>query len=143
MLSISSGPETPQVRRNVRYLAGAALCALVNNVVLIGVDAFGGPLIAGVLLSWLCGGVTGFVWHSQLTYKTPLSSAAFLRFMTGVLIGIPLSWGVLWLLTHVLGWSMWLASPTATVALFCYNYLNAFVAIRWKAAWSTIKGWWA
>lgn len=141
MLSVSSKTRAPQTRTSFRYLAGSGLCALVNNAVLIGVAAFQGPLIAGVLLSWLLGGVTGFCWHSRFTYQSPLSLPAFLRFMTGALMGIPLAWAVLWMLTQVLGWSMWLASPTATVTLFCYHYVNAFLAIHWQTALASIKAW--
>lgn len=139
MPSASTATDLRPSRRGLRYLAGSALCALVNNVVLIGVDAVGGPLIAGVMLSWLFGGITGFVWHSRLTYNAALSTPAFLRFMAGALLGIPLAWAVLWLLTHVLGWSMWLASPAATVILFCYHYLNAFLAIHWHKAAASIR----
>lgn len=139
MLSASTATELRPPRRGVRYLSGSALCAVVNNVVLIGVDAVQGPLIAGVLLSWFLGGMTGFVWHSRLTYNTSLSLGAFLRFMAGALLGIPLAWAVLWLLTQALGWAMWLASPTATVILFCYHYLNAFLAIHWHQAMAAIR----
>ncbi len=141
MLSASSAADLRPPRRGLRYLAGAGLCALVNNVVLIGVDAAQWPLIVGVLLSWFLGGLTGFVWHSRLTYNTALSFAAFLRFMAGALLGIPLAWAVLWLCTIPLGWPIWLAGPISTVILFCYHYLNAFLAIHWHKATASLKAW--
>lgn len=141
MPSMFGEAESHAPSRNFRYLAGAALCALVNNVVLIGVDALQWPLISGVLLSWLLGGGTGFVWHSRLTYNMALSFAAFLRFMAGALLGIPLAWAMLWLCTSPFGWPMWLAGPVSTVILFCYHYINAFMAIRWHKAAALLRAW--
>ncbi|MGK2911965.1 MAG: GtrA family protein [Sphingobium sp.] len=141
LLSTSSATDLLHNRRRLRYLAGAILCASVNNVVLIGVNTLRGPLIAGVLASWLLGGMTGFVWHSRLTYRSPLSLMAFLRFMAGALLGIPLAWTVLWTLTTALGLTMWLASPMATAILFCYHYFNAFLAIRLPKVLASFRTW--
>ncbi len=143
MLSASSAADLGRPRRGLHYLGGAGLCALVNNVVLICVDAAQWPLITGVLLSWFFGGLTGFFWHSRLTYNTGLSIAAFLRFMAGALLGIPLAWAVLWLCTIPLGWPMWLAGPVSTMILFCYHYLNAFLAIHWHKATALLRAWMA
>ncbi len=115
----------------MRYLGGAGLCAAVSAAVLIGVDHFRGPLLAGVLLSWLAGGMTGYLWHSRITYGETLGLRACARFLGGALLGVPLAWLVLWVLGERLGWPMWLAAPATTVILFCYHYLNALVAIRW------------
>lgn len=129
---IDAGKAGAAGRHGLRYLAGAGLCAVISNAILIGGDAAGLPLLAGVLLSWLGGGLAGYLWHSGVTYREPFSAAACLRFLTGALGGIPLAWAALWLTSEGLGWPMWLAAPAATVALFCYHYLNALVAIRWR-----------
>jgi len=112
-----------------RYIAGAALCALTNNIVLIAADALGYSLLAGVLLTWLTGGTIGYAWHGRITYGQPLNLAAYARFLAGAALGIPLAWGVLWLLARALGWPMWLAAPGTTAVLFCYHWLNARLAI--------------
>lgn len=116
-------------QRNQRYLAGAVLCALVNNVVLIAGDWFSLLLTANVLAAWLAGSLTGYFWHSAITYRSPRSLAGLLRFLTGTLLGIPLAWLVLFVLRDLLGLPMWLASPVMTLVLFLYNYLNARLAI--------------
>jgi len=118
-------------RHSLYYLAGATLCALINNILLIAVDAFGGALIVGVILSWLIGGTTGFMWHSRLTYRSPVTSLAYVRFMAGALVGVPLAWAVLWLFTKVWAWPMGLSGPATTIILFCYHYCSTFVAIHW------------
>ena len=132
----ASSPNNPAEDRltsphGVRYIAGAGLCAIVSNAILIAVDAVHWPLVAGVLLSGLGGGLTGYAWHARITYASTLTVAAWLRFMSGAMLGIPLAWLALWFFQSVLGWPMWLAAPAATGALFCYHYLNALVSIRW------------
>lgn len=112
-----------------RYIAGAGLCALANNVVLIAADALGYPLLAGVLLTWLTGGTIGYIWHARITYGRPLDLTAYGRFLAGAMVGIPLAWAVLWLLAQALGWPMVYAAPATTVVLFCYHWLNARLAI--------------
>lgn len=115
----------------LRYGTGAVLCALVSNAVLIAADRVGWPLLAGVVLSWLGGGLVGYVWHARVTYRARLTPLAAMRFLGGSSLGIPLAWAVLALLSQGLGWPMVLAAPTATVVLSGYHALNAFVAIRW------------
>lgn len=112
-----------------RYLAGAVLCAVINNIVLIGADAFGLPLAVGVAASWAIGGMTGYLWHARITYGTALSGVSCGQFLAGVAAAIPLTWAVLAGLKHWLGLPMVVAAPVATVILFAYNYLNARLAI--------------
>ena len=141
MPSGSSPPEKTRTAHGARYMLGAGLCALANNIMLIAVDSLGWPLLAGVLLSWLAGGVTGYLWHARITYGHPLRVAAFLRFMSGALFGIPLAWAVLLLFRQVVGWPMLLAGPAATIVLFCYHWCNAWLAIRWTPARRALSGW--
>lgn len=131
MPSRSSPTDTRPLRHSLRYVGGAATCALVNNLVLITADAFGCMLIVGILLSWLSGGTTGFLWHSVVTYQTKPTLSAFGRFMAGALAGIPLAWAALWLFHESWRWPMWAAGPSATAALFIYHYINALIAVRW------------
>ena len=121
-------------QRNQRYLGGAVLCALINNVVLITGDWLALPLTANVLAAWLAGSLTGYLWHSAVTYRSPRSFAGLFRFLTGTLLGIPLAWLVLFVLRELIGLPMWLASPVMTLVLFLYNYLNARFAIARPAS---------
>lgn len=118
--------------RGLRYVTGACLCALISNVVLISGDWLGWTLAANVILSWLAGGSTGYLWHANITYSTATSWAAYLRFLGGALLGIPLAWLALWVCQQLLGWPMWLAAPAATLVLFGYHWANAFIAIKWR-----------
>lgn len=140
MLSASSEFKVLRAPHGIHYFCGAILCAFINNVVLISVDAIGGALSVGVLLSWLFGGAAGYIWHSLITYRSPPTFAAFARFMVGAFFGIPLAWGLLWLLTKKLGLEMWVAGPAATSILFCYHYISSFLAIRWNKATAILRG---
>ena len=122
-----------------RYLMGAALCALVSNAVLVAMDWLDWPLLASVLLSWLAGGLTGYAWHSQITYGEPPSLAALVRFLAGSLLGVPLAWAALFVLHDLAGWAIWLAAPATTVLLFCYHWCNARLAIRWHHLTGAIR----
>lgn len=114
----------------MRYGAGSILCATVNNVILITCDFQGLPLFAGVLLSWLGGGITGYLWHAKVSFRSRPALGSFVHFMGGALAGLPLAWIVLWLFHEVWAWPMWLAGPAATLVLFLYHYLNAFLAMH-------------
>lgn len=130
MLSTSQPLRAGGLHHLIRYGAGSVLCAAVNNVILIASDLQGLSLFAGVLLSWLGGGVTGYVWHATVSFRSRPTLGSFVRFMGGALAGLPLAWIVLWLFHEVWAWPMWLAGPAATLVLFLYHYLNAFLAIH-------------
>lgn len=118
----------------VRYAGGAVLCALSNNIVLIGGDAAGLPQWASVLLAWATGGTLGYLWHHRVTFRAPPKLAGYFSMMTGGLLALPITYAVIALLHGVLRWPMWLAAPAMTVIMFGYNYLNARLAILWRGA---------
>lgn len=129
-------------RAPVRYLCGAGVCALANNIVLVAVDAMGGPLLAGILASWLVGGCIGYAWHARVTWHSAMTRSGLARFLGGALAGVPVAWAVLWLFAGWLRWPMWLAGPAMTLVLFAYHAINAWVAIRWPVLCAVAKGKW-
>lgn len=114
----------------MRYLAGAVLCVAVNNVALFSNEAMGGSLARGVLLSWISGGLTGYLWHALITYRKPISFRGCAKFLAGALLGIPLAWLTLWILTVLLMVPILLAGPVTSLAMFGYHYTNTLVALR-------------
>lgn len=114
-----------------RYAGGAVLCAVVNNIILIG-GAWGGlPDLAGVLIAWFAGGTTGYLYHGKFTFRQAPTRRSYARFMSGTAIGIPLTWLLLVALRQGLGLPMEVAAPVTTVVLVIYNYLNARIALLW------------
>ena len=114
-----------------RYAGGAVLCALVNNVILIGGAKAGLPDLAGVLIAWFAGGTTGYFYHGQFTFRQAPTRRSYLQFMSGTALGIPITWVLLLALRQGLGLPMEIAAPTTTVVLVLYNYLNARIALHW------------
>lgn len=114
----------------MRYLAGAVLCVAVNNVALFCNEAMGGSLARGVLLSWISGGLTGYLWHALITYRKPISFRGCAKFLAGALLGIPLAWLTLWILTVLLMVPILLAGPVTSLAMFGYHYANTLFALR-------------
>lgn len=120
------------IRTGPRYLGGAILCALINNVSLIAGDQLGIADIVSVLISSFVGGTAGYLWHSRVTFRHELAMAAYVQFMAGMAIGIPLTWLSILFFRHVIGWPMTISSPATTLVLFVYNYANARLAIRFR-----------
>lgn len=123
---------TGVIRSGPRYLAGAVLCAAINNVILIAGARLGLADTIGVILTWLVGGSVGYAWHALVTYRQALRLRAYGEFMTGVAIGTPVAWVLVIAMRQGLGWSMELTAPVMTVLMVVYNYLNARLAIHWR-----------
>lgn len=123
---------TGVVRSGPRYLGGAVLCAAINNAILIAGAHLGVPDTVGVIATWLAGGSAGYLYHTRVTYRQPLSRRGYVQFMAGVAIGTPLTWVLILLMRQGLGWPMEWAAPVTTVILVVYNYLNARLAIHWR-----------
>ena len=58
-----SALDAPDRAQLLRYLGGAGLCALANNVVLIVAAARGVSNLPAVIMAWLTGGTIGYLWH--------------------------------------------------------------------------------
>jgi putative flippase GtrA len=123
---------TGVVRSGPRYLAGAVLCAEINNVILIGGARLGVPDTVGVILTWLVGSSVGYAWHALVTYGDRLHWRAYGQFMAGGALGTPLSWLLVMTMRKGLGWPMEWTAPAMTVLMLIYNYLNARAAIHWR-----------
>jgi len=124
-----SALNAPDRAQLLRYLGGAGLCALANNVVLIVAAARGVSNLPAVIMAWLTGGTIGYLWHHSVTFRTAARWRGYFQMMAGSAIGIPLAWGAIALLRGPLGLPMWAAAIVATVAMALYNYLNARLAI--------------
>jgi len=120
------------IRTGPRYLAGAVLCAVINNVILIAGARLGVPDTVGVIATWLVGGAIGYAWHALVTYGEPLHWRAFRQFMAGSALGVPVAWVLVMAFRKGLGWPMEWTAPVATVLMVVYNYLNARLAILWR-----------
>ena len=110
-----------------RYLAAGAICALAQNVLVIGGDMLGYGYPVTVSVSTVVVGVVGYVLHSCFTYGERLSWGAFGRFMAGLSSGYFLSMATFALLSDLLSVPILIASPVTTAVTTFWN----FVATRW------------
>ena len=120
-----------------RYIAFAAICAIVNNLVLIGADRLGLGYAGVLAASWAISGSLGYVLHSNYTFRSAPTVVGYARFMAGVALGIPLAFITIWLFRSGLNWPMWASAPLATITMFVFNYLSARVAILQRLLWAS------
>ncbi|MBW8784728.1 MAG: hypothetical protein JF593_08815 [Novosphingobium sp.] len=116
-------------REPARYLGVATACAVLNNVLLIAGDRAGLGYAGLMALLGLVSGTIAYLLHARITFAAPLTRGGYGRFMTGVLLAIPVAFACLAFFKSLLALPMWAAAPAATVAMFVFNYASARVAI--------------
>jgi putative flippase GtrA len=115
--------------RPARYVVVGALCALLNNLIIISGDLAGVHYVLMTLVAVVVVTPIGYWLHSGFTFRGNLSWAGFTRFASGVLAGYPLSLAVMAALTSGLGVPVAISTPVATILLFLWNYASAHWAI--------------
>jgi putative flippase GtrA len=112
-----------------RYLLGGGLCALLNNVILIGGDRLGYGYGLLTCLTFLITGTVAYRLHCWFTFRRVGRWDGYLQYMAGIALGVPVTLLLLALLCSLLGLPMWIAAPVLTVLMLAYNYANARLAI--------------
>lgn len=116
-----------RVRQSLTYLSVGALCALLNNVIMIGGDILGFHYAMLNLLAFFIVNSLGYVLHAHATFAKERCFGGYVRFMLGCANGFLLSMALFFLFCTILQWPMVIASPLVTVLLLVYNILIA----RW------------
>lgn len=114
---------------HARYLASAGVCATASNLILIAGASAGLSYLELSLLSFVVVGTLGYGLHVRLTFRQQPGWSSYLRFMSGLSAGIPLSFAILYILCGLLTLPMWIAAPCATIILVLYNFVSAKAAI--------------
>lgn len=114
-------------RATFAYGAVSAICLLLHNAVMIGGDMLGWPYAGSILLSFCLSALTGYVLHSLLTFREPMSLSRGLRYAFAMTANIPLAFVAIWFWHDILGLAMIWASPIATLCMIAVN----FVLSRW------------
>ncbi len=123
---------------SLRYLAVGATCAVVNNLLLIGIVLAGLDYLRGLFVVSIPMLAIGFALHCLITFEAKPRLGAFLRYSAAILINYPLWIGSLFLSCDVAHLPIYVASPLATLFLFLWNYLATHWAILRSvgAAWN-------
>src|SRR5512139_3016490 len=115
--------------RTARYGAVSLVCFIVNNLLLIGLDALGAPL-------WLTLGISaallillGFALQALITFAVPLSWPALVRYTLVMLPNIPAAYVLLWLLRDRLGVPMHFSAPIVTTLMVIWNGMGSIWAL--------------
>ncbi|HEX4507445.1 MAG TPA: GtrA family protein [Alphaproteobacteria bacterium] len=124
--------KMPMVGQSARYSAVGAVCAVASNIVIIGSNLAGINDQVAIILAVATVTPLAYVLQSWFTFHSPLSMQRFLRFVAGV--GVGTLWFVLLmtLFQHVLGMTVWVASPLTTLLIFIWNFAAARWAILWR-----------
>jgi putative flippase GtrA len=115
--------------RAPRFTLVAIVCALIHNLVLIGMDALG----AGVLLCQTASAAillpVGYLLQSRFTFEVERSFGGFLRYSLALITNFPIALLVLWLTRNMAGMPMLIAAPLSSIVLFCWNYMTSSWAL--------------
>jgi len=123
-----------------RYTLVAINCALLHNGILIAMDAFGANVFWCQLASAAVLTPVGYLAMSRLTYRCERSWRGFLRYSAALLTNFPGALLVLWVTRDLLAAPMWVAGPSSSIAMFCWNYLTSTWALSRQPAMEASRG---
>lgn len=115
----------PALKEPSRYLAVGALCAVLNNVILICGDAAGLHYSVCILLTFVLVLPASYLVHAWWTFRVPSSWAAFRRFLGGSVSSLIVASLAVGALRGRLAMPMIIAAPLATVVMTLYNFVMA------------------
>jgi len=115
--------------RPTRYVQVGLLCALLNNLIVIGFDYAGYHYALAVAFAFVTVTAIGYLLHAAYTFKVAASGTALVRFFGANLSGLVISLLLMMILCDGIGLTAALAMPIATVLLFVWNYAFATWAI--------------
>ena len=113
------------IQRTGRYAQVGLICAIINNLVVIGMDRLGYHYAMSVTVGFLIVTIVGYLLHCAYTFRARAVVSGWMRFVIANISGFPLSMGSMFLLCDVAQLSASVAMPIATIILFGWNYLIA------------------
>ena len=110
-----------------RFLVIGALCAALNNALIIGLVWTGFDPLAASLLAFPPVLALGFMLHSLLTFEATMSAAAFWRYALAMAMNFPAWSASLFIFCDLFGAPIAFAAPMTTLLLVVWNFRSA----RW------------
>ena len=120
---------TRLLARPTRYAQIGLLCALLNNLIVIGFDRAGYHYALAVCVAFVTTTGIGYMLHSAYTFRVPPSAAALLRFFGANIGSFFLAMLLMIVLCDGIGLSATIAMPIATVIMFGWNFAVATLTI--------------
>ena len=115
------------IRTSGRYLAVGATCAVLNSLILIGLDRVGVHYAVSSLIAFLVVVAVGYSLHSWYTFRVRRGLSTFLLYALALAANYPLQVLLLYLMVDLAHLSIVVASPISTLALAGWNVF----ATRW------------
>lgn len=126
------GPALKLARRLARpsrYVQIGLLCAVLNNLIVIGGDRAHIHYAVSVSFAFVVVTAIGYLLHAAYTFKVPPSWSAMLRFYGANVSSFFIAMLLMIILCDGIGLSAAIAMPIATVIMFGWNYAFATWAI--------------
>ncbi len=122
----------PFAERTARYTIVGAICAALNNVLIIGGDLLGIGYVAMSVAAFVVVTALAYFIHTSWTFRERRSVRGLARFSAGVATGFPLFILLMAILCTGFGMPVAIATPLVTVVLFVWNYALAhWTIMRW------------
>jgi putative flippase GtrA len=111
--------------RSPRYVLVAGVCALIYNVIMIGLDRLGVHYALSQAASAVVLLPIGYLLQGHLTFGSGRGWRDFVRYSAALITNYPVALVILWLLCDLLKLGMIWASPISTIVLFIWNYATS------------------
>jgi len=125
--NIRASREAPPA---LRYAVVSAFCALLNNVLLVGLVAGGVHYLLVACINLFVISITGFLLQAYIVFREPPTKKGFARYFAAMVANQLLWIASLHLLYDLMKIPMAVSGPTATVFFFIWNYVVTRWALR-------------
>ena len=115
------------IRTSGRYLAVGATCAVLNSLILIGLDRLGIHYVVSSLIAFVVVVSVGYSLHSWFTFRVRRGLSTFALYVVALAANYPLQVVMLYVLVDLMRLPIVIASPISTLALAGWNVF----ATRW------------
>lgn len=113
-----------------RFLVVGAICAALQNAVIIAGDFLHIHYAAAVTVAFVLALVTGFVLHNAYTFRTAPTARSFLKYAAGMSTNYPIYMLLMFVLCDLVHIRPAISGLIATVLMVGWNY----VLSRWAIA---------
>ena len=106
------------------HLLIGAFCALLNNLLIIGLVWRGFGYFSATWIASTPVLLAGYFLHCFLTYRTKACWSSFAMYCASILGSFPLWFAALYVIIDVAGLPIEVAAPVTTILLFFWNYIS-------------------
>jgi putative flippase GtrA len=132
----SGAPGVTDHKPIIGYALVAGACLVTHNIVLIVADAAGFPLMFCMLTSFIIVALFGYVMHSLISFRRPLSLLGLQRYVSAMSASVAIAFMITWICKDGIGLPIITAAPLASGLMLVINFLLSRWAIIASARFS-------